>query len=311
MTRDAGIGSFALTRVAPAKINLALHVVGLRADGYHLLDSLVTFADAGDRIGFSISAQDRFTISGRFAADLPAAEDASAETNLVLKARDLLRAHLANIGIPTGPVHLHLEKNLPVSSGIGGGSADAAVTLLGLMDLWEVPVAADDLLEISLKLGADVPMCLKGRPLVARGIGEDIELLPAFPSFPMLIVNPLKAVSTPVIFRMLTSKTNPLLAMPDARTKQAGWMRALGDMRNDLEPPARQLEPAIAAVSDALTGAGATFVRMSGSGASCFGLFATVEGRDAAAGTLSRQNPNWYVLACNSVDGQGEHDGRD
>ncbi|KQS96227.1 MULTISPECIES: 4-(cytidine 5'-diphospho)-2-C-methyl-D-erythritol kinase [unclassified Rhizobium] len=311
MTRDAGIGSFALNRVAPAKINLALHVVGQRADGYHLLDSLVTFADAGDRIGFSISHQDRLTISGRFAADLPAADDASAENNLVLKARDLLRANLAETGIPTGPVHLHLEKNLPVSSGIGGGSADAAATLLGLMDLWEAPVAADSLLDIALKLGADVPMCLKGTPLFARGIGEDIALLPNFPSFPMLLVNPLKAVSTPVIFRMLTSKTNPPLNMPDTRTRQAGWMRALGEMRNDLEPPARQLEPAISAVSDALKKTGAAFVRMSGSGASCFGLFATAEGRDAAAGTLSRQNPNWYVLACSSVGKKEDHDGRD
>jgi 4-diphosphocytidyl-2-C-methyl-D-erythritol kinase len=310
MTRDAGIGSLALTRVAPAKINLALHVVGQRADGYHLLDSLVTFADAGDRIGFSISHQDSFAISGRFAVDLPAADDPSTENNLVLKARDLLRAHLAEVGIPTGPVHIHLEKNLPVSSGIGGGSADAAATLLGLMDLWEAPVAADSLLDIALKLGADVPMCLKGTPLLARGIGEDIETLPDFPSFPILIVNPLKAVSTPVIFRMLTSKTNPPLTMPDMRTRQAGWMLAIGKMRNDLEPPARQLEPAISAVSDALKKTGAAFVRMSGSGASCFGLYATAAQRDAAAGTLSRQNPNWYVLACDTVGEREKHDGR-
>lgn len=311
MTDHAGIGRFALTRVAPAKINLALHVVGQRADGYHLLDSLVTFADAGDRIGFSISARDRFTVSGRFAADLPAAEDATAETNLVLKARDLLRAHLTEIGIPTGPVDLHLEKNLPVSSGIGGGSADAAATLLGLMDLWEAPVAADSLLDIALKLGADVPMCLKDTPLFARGIGEDIKPLPDFPSFPMLIVNPLKAVSTPVIFKTLTSKTNPPLAMPDAGIARADWAQRLNEMRNDLEPPARLLEPEIAAVSDALKKAGAAFVRMSGSGATCFGLFATGQQRDAAAAMLSRQNPNWYVLACNSVGKKENHDGRD
>ncbi|HTO29817.1 MAG TPA: 4-(cytidine 5'-diphospho)-2-C-methyl-D-erythritol kinase [Pararhizobium sp.] len=310
MTHDAGIGGFALTRMAPAKINLALHVVGLREDGYHLLDSLVTFADAGDRIGFSISDPDRFTISGRFARDLPAAEDASADSNLVLKARDLLRAHLSETGIPTGPVHLHLEKNLPVSSGIGGGSADAAAALLGLMDLWQAPVAADSLLDIALKLGADVPMCLKGKPLVARGIGEDIELLPAFPSFPMLIVNPLKAVSTPVIFRMLTSKTNPALVMPEAGIEQDGWMFALNGMRNDLEPPAQSLEPTISAVSDALGRAGSAFVRMSGSGASCFGLFATGRLRDTAADMLSRQNPDWYVLACNSIGGKETDDGR-
>jgi 4-diphosphocytidyl-2-C-methyl-D-erythritol kinase len=313
MAHQDGISGFSLTRIAPAKINLALHVVGQRADGYHLLESLVTFADAGDRIGFSISGEDRFTLSGRFSGALPPTGDPAG--NLVLKARDLLRAHLGEKGIQAAPVHLHLEKNLPVASGIGGGSADAAATLLGLLELWGVSTRLEILQAIALKLGADVPMCLRGEPLVARGIGDDIERVADFPSFPMLIVNPLKAVSTPVIFRLLKNKTQPPLAMPHDRPSRDGWIDILKTLRNDLEPPARTLEPQIGAVSNALGLTGARLVRMSGSGASCFGLYASLEARDEAAAVLSRQNPGWYVLDCNSVsshsfDGEEERDDR-
>jgi 4-diphosphocytidyl-2-C-methyl-D-erythritol kinase len=309
MADQDGLDDFTLTRIAPAKINLALHVVSQRADGYHLLESLVTFADAGDRIGFSISEEDRFSLSGRFSVDLPLAGEA-ATGNLVLKARDLLRGHLSEKGIETGPVHLHLEKNLPVASGIGGGSADAAATLLGLLDLWKVSIDRQSLLQIALNLGADVPMCLEGQPLIARGIGEDIELVTDFPSFPMLIINPLKAVSTPVIFRLLKDKTKPPLTMPPDRQSRDGWIDVLKALRNDLEPPARELEPEITAVSDALGLTSASLVRMSGSGASCFGLYASTEARDEAAAVLSRQHPNWYVLACNGVHGEEDHDDR-
>ncbi|WP_426125151.1 4-(cytidine 5'-diphospho)-2-C-methyl-D-erythritol kinase [Pararhizobium sp. PWRC1-1] len=310
MAIEDGISGFSLTRIAPAKINLALHVVGQRADGYHLLESLVTFADAGDRIGFALSDEDRFTISGRFSVDLPLTGHATAG-NLVLKARDLLRAHLSEKGIRAASVHLHLEKNLPVASGIGGGSADAAATLLGLLDLWQAPIDRSSLQQIALKLGADVPMCLHGRPLIARGIGEDIQTVTDFPSFPMLIVNPLKAVSTPVIFKRLRDKTKPPLMTPPGRPSRDGWIDVLKDLRNDLEPPARDLEPQIGAVSEALGLTGASFFRMSGSGASCFGLYASTEARDAAAAVLSRQHSNWYVLACNSVHGEEDHDDRD
>lgn len=310
MAREDGISGFSLTRIAPAKINLALHVVGQRADGYHLLESLVTFADAGDRIGFSISDEDRFTLSGRFSGDLPLSGEA-ASGNLVLKARDLLRAHLREKGIEISPVHLHLEKNLPVASGIGGGSADAAATLLGLLELWGASIDRDDLQEIALELGADVPMCLHGRPLVARGIGEDIQMVADFPSFPMLIVNPLKAVSTPVIFKLLKDKTKPPLLMPPGKPSRDGWIHVLKGLRNDLEPSARELEPDIVAVSKALGLTDACLVRMSGSGASCFGLYASTDARDAAAAVLSRQHPNWYVLTCNSSHAEESRDDRE
>jgi len=296
MTADSGLDGFALTRTAPAKINLALHVVGQRPDGYHLLESLVTFADAGDRIGISPASEDRFTVSGPFAGDVPLSGD-----NLVLRARDLLRAHQVASGLDAPPVHIHLEKNLPVASGIGGGSADAAATLQGLTALWNVTLNADERLAMALKLGADVPMCLDGRPLIAQGIGENLAAIDTFPAFPMLLVNPNKAVSTPAIFRTLITKNNPPMPpVKHARTKR-DWLDVMQAMRNDLEPPARMLEPAIPAVSAALSATGASLVRMSGSGATCFALYAGDAERDAAALWLSQRHPDWYVLACHSV----------
>lgn len=300
------IAGFALTRAAPAKINLALHVVGQRADGLHLLESLVTFVDHGDRVGLTPSDEDRFTLSGPFAAELSTTGEGQSG-NLVLKARDLLRQALALApqGIDTAPVHIHLEKNLPVASGIGGGSADAAATLRGLLDLWRTSIEPGSLAALALKLGADVPMCLDGRPLVARGIGEEITPASDLPSFPIVLVNPLVAVSTPVIFRTLEKKINPPLAMPVGLISPAAWLAAMAAMRNDLEPPARLLQPVIAGVSDALAASGAALVRMSGSGATCFGLFDSDESAQRAAHSLSAAHREWYVLAGRTV-GKGK-----
>ena len=301
---EGDIAGFALTRAAPAKINLALHVVGQRADGHHLLESLVTFADRGDRIGLSPADADRFTVSGAFAAALPM--DAGAGGNLVLKARDLLRAELQALDPDTaGPVHLHLEKNLPLASGIGGGSADAAATLLGLLDLWGATIEPSRLGAIALQLGADVPMCLAGTPLLAKGIGEDITPLADFPALPVVLVNPLVAVSTPVVFRALANKTNPTLVAPHRASTAAEWISAIATMRNDLQLPAEGLEPVIGTVRKALTEAGTALTRMSGSGATCFGLFDSDVRAAATARALSEAYPGWYVLACRTV-GKGK-----
>lgn len=301
--RPDGIPGFALAVAAPAKINLALHVVGQRADGHHLLESLVTFAGHGDRIGLSPANADRFTMSGRFASDL--ALPAESGGNLVLRARDLLRSELFSQGATAGPVHLHLEKNLPIASGIGGGSADAAATLRGLLTLWNAPIAPTRLTSLGLELGADVPMCLESAPLFASGIGEEITLLPNLPSFAIVLVNPLVAVSTPVIFRLLVNKINPRLVLPEGAHSRADWVAALGAMRNDLEPPARQLEPTIGKVSAALAGAGAVLVRMSGSGATCFGLFDRDESAALAAESISADQPQWYVQATRTMGKSG------
>ncbi|MDK1384546.1 4-(cytidine 5'-diphospho)-2-C-methyl-D-erythritol kinase [Sinorhizobium sp. 8-89] len=298
-----GIPGFALTCAAPAKINLALHVIGQRADGHHLLESLVTFADCGDRIGLAAADADRFTVSGRFSGGLPLSAEGK-DGNLVLRARDLLRRELASRSIAAGPVHLHLEKNLPVASGIGGGSADAAATLSGLLLLWRASVEPPTLDAIALELGADVPMCLDGGPLLAKGIGEEISPLPDLPSFAIVLVNPLVAVSTPVIFRTLVNKTNPPLILPQGIATAADWLSAMADMRNDLEVPARRLAPVIDDVSGALSAAGATLVRMSGSGATCFGLFESDERAQQAADRISASQPEWYVCAARTT-GEG------
>ncbi len=302
---DDGIAGFTLTRAAPAKINLALHVVGQRADGHHLLESLVTFADRGDRIGFASADADLFIVSGPFAAELPM--DASAQGgNLVLKARDVLREELRSRNLAAaGPVHLHLEKNLPLASGIGGGSADAAATLHGLLELWHAAIEPSRLDAMALTLGADVPMCLAGIPLVAKGIGENITPLDDLPSLPLVLVNPLVAVSTPVVFRTLTNKTNPPLVLPQASGTIGAWLAAMATMRNDLQPPAQQLQPVIGDVCQSLMEAGALLVRMSGSGATCFGIFDNGERAAATARTLSEAQPGWYVLACNTI-GRGK-----
>lgn len=286
---------------APAKINLALHVTGQRADGYHLLDTLVTFAaDAGDGLRFMRAEEDGFGMSGRFAHALPA-DGAPKSGNLVLRARDLLRAYAAECGLPSPPVHIHLRKDLPVASGIGGGSADAAATLRGLMRLWDIAVPRQRLRDIALALGADVPMCLESRPLVARGIGEDIRMLPGFPKLHLLLVNPLVEVSTPVIFKSLTSKTNPPLDLPDDGAPLEDWLSALLEARNDLQPAAEVLEAKIVEALGLLTATKPVFARMSGSGATCFGVYPRREDCNSAKAALEAVRPEWYLQATETV----------
>ncbi|WP_137135560.1 4-(cytidine 5'-diphospho)-2-C-methyl-D-erythritol kinase [Rhizobium sp. FKY42] len=281
---------------ARAKINLALHVTGQRADGYHLLDSLVTFADFGDELAIRPSAQDRFEITGRFADTLSIEAD-----NLVTRARDGLRALAAELEYETCPVDITLTKSLPLSSGIGGGSADAAATLRGLARLWNLNVQRDRLAKLCLSLGADVPMCLASSPLIARGIGEDIEPLATLPPFFILLINPLKPVSTPQIFRLLTSKSNAPL--PPFDPAQSDWLEYLGALRNDLQEPAQRLLPEIGECLRQLEESGAEVSRMSGSGATCFGLYRDEMALERAALTLQQTRPQWYVRAGRTLEG--------
>lgn len=294
---DEGLsGAFSVTEEARAKINLALHVTGQRADGYHLLDMLVTFADCGDRLSFTRAPADAFSLSGRFGETLAGDGD----TNLVLRARDLLRMAVGPLAFP---VHIHLEKNLPIASGIGGGSADAAAALRGLMRLWDATLPVETRAALALQLGADVPMCLESRPLIARGIGEQIEAVPDLPAFAMLLANPLKGVSTPEVFRQLTTKNNPALNLAADLAGRADWLAAIGAARNDLEPPARDLVPEIAAISVMLRARGALLTRMSGSGATCFGIFSTMAAAQDAATALHAERPDWYFQVTETISG--------
>jgi 4-diphosphocytidyl-2-C-methyl-D-erythritol kinase len=294
---DAGPADEAgLFEFAQAKINLALHVTGQRADGYHLLESIVTFASAGDRLTFLPAARDGFTLSGRFGADFSPDGDTDAPNNLVQKARDLLRAALESRGSAAPPVAIHLKKNLPIASGIGGGSADAAAALRGLIRFWGTDPGEDELTRLALSLGADVPMCLSSKPLLARGIGEDLTPLDAMPSFAIVLGNPLVAVSTPDIFRRLPTKNNA--AIP---ALSGNWRSDLAALRNDLEPVARALAPEIAELSGMIAAEGAWLTRMSGSGATCFGLFDTFSAAEHAADTMRRKKPDWYFIAAQTV----------
>jgi len=287
-------GATETIEAAPAKINLALHVTGQRADGYHLLETLVAFAEAGDVIRIREADADSFSISGPF-GDLLRAGDGG--DNLVTRATDLLRDALVSTGQRARPVAIHLEKNLPVASGIGGGSADAAATLRGLLRHWHASIDPQRLASLALTLGADVPMCLESRSLVARGIGEDIEAVTDLPELFLVLANPLKAVSTPEIFRRLQTKNNP----PLPERTSGSWMDFLGQSRNDLQPPAQVLLPEIGEIVELLSQEGATPVRMSGSGATCFGIFQSVEAAHKAEMSLRESRPDWYFQATRTI----------
>ncbi|WP_018182545.1 4-(cytidine 5'-diphospho)-2-C-methyl-D-erythritol kinase [Kaistia granuli] len=296
--RDAAPGVVLGAEFAPAKINLALHVTGRRADGYHTLDSLVVFAAIGDTIEATTAPRDAaptLEIDGPFSDGLDAGPD-----NLVLRA---VRAHAAMGGHVEG-LHLRLDKQLPVASGIGGGSADAAATLRLLARLAPLPSASTDRQgAVAATLGADVPMCLRSTPLRATGIGEVLTAVAGVPRLPMVLVNPRVAVSTPAVFRRLDRADNSgLPALPSAFADAgalAAWLRAT---RNDLEAPAIAALPVIAKLVAAV---GATehclLARMSGSGATVFGLFPDDASTARAAERLAAAHPEWWIVATHSA----------
>ena len=269
----------AVTDFAPAKVNLTLHVTGQRADGYHLLDSLVAFAGVGDSVTVAAAPALSLAITGPMGAMLPVTDD-----NLVLRAARAMAA--------TAQITLH--KVLPVSSGIGGGSADAAACLRALARLTGQALPGPDQV---LALGADVPVCLAGTPARMTGIGEALGPVPPLPAAWLVLVNPGVAVSTPAIFRALARRDNAPMPASLPRLKTTADLAAFVAMqRNDLESPAIALQPVIAQVKTALTAQpGCMLARMSGSGATCFGLFADPLSANAAARALQAAQPGWWV----------------
>lgn len=270
------------TALARAKINLALHVVGRRGDGYHLLDSLVVFAEVGDTVAAAPAEGLRLTVRGPQGGALTADED-----NLCLRAARAMGP---------GGAAITLDKVLPVASGIGGGSADAAATLQVLARLWRRPLP--DAAAV-LALGADVPVCLAGRPARMEGVGEVIRPLPPLPAAWLVLVNPGVAVATPAVFAALTRRDNPGLPAALPRLATAADLAAFLMMqRNDLEAPAEALAPAITRARAALTAQpGCRMARMSGSGATCFGLFDDGLAAAAAAAAIRVAQPGWWVQA--------------
>ena len=264
---------------APAKVNLALHVLGRRADGYHDLDSLVAFADRGDRLDVAPADSFALSLAGPFAAALPSSAD-----NIVARAWALGRDILAARGLMPPGAAIRLTKNLPVASGIGGGSADAAATLRALMNIAGVAPDDPEVRARALALGADVPVCLMGRACRMRGVGDRLAEMPGFRPRAALLVNPGVAVSTPDVFARLG------LARGDRHGAPIGDPDRLGDCRNDLAAPAIALAPAIGEVLDWLRSQpGVAHAAMSGSGATCYALMA-----DGAATPVPPKD--WWLM---------------
>jgi 4-diphosphocytidyl-2-C-methyl-D-erythritol kinase len=275
--------------LAPAKINLDLHVTGRRPDGYHELDSLTAFAAFGDRLVLHHHDRLQLAVAGPFAGML-----AGEPANLVLRAA----RRLAAVAGRAPAVRIVLDKQIPVAAGLGGGSADAAAMLRGLNRLWRLGMTAADLAELAAKLGADVPVCLAGRPARMRGIGEQLEPWDALPTLPVLLVNPNLPLATAAVFAGLeTIGAGIARGWPPPREPDA-FLVWLAARQNDLEAPARRMMPQICAVYATLMAQKCCILaRMSGSGATCFGVFRDTAARDAAAAAITREQPGWWLAA--------------
>ena len=273
------------TEFAPAKINLALHVLGRRADGFHEIDSLVAFADIGDELRFEPASEFALKASGPFASFLPATEN-----NIIRGAWRAVSEIAEARGKPLPPVSLTLTKYLPVAAGIGGGSADAAAALRGFLRMAGIAQIDGEISRAALSLGADVPVCFVGKACRMQGVGERISPLQDFKPLHAVLINPLIAVQTSTVFKKLglavgKKHGTSLVRLSDA----ASW-------RNDLMTPAVALVPAIAEVIDALQSQkDRCFARMSGSGATCFGVFENAKTAHAAAEKISASYPHWWV----------------
>jgi len=287
-----------LTDQGRAKVNLSLRVIGRRVDGYHDLESVVAFADCADRLTLDPGPELTLTTTGPLAQACGDTTD-----NLVLKAARLLSERVP--GLKMGA--FALEKVLPVAAGIGGGSADAAAALRLLAKLNGLALGDERLLDVALKTGADVPVCLNSQACDMTGVGES--LLPLnLPKLPCVMVNPCVPVATKDVFTALGLRNGELLvgatavfespAWPDGGATVADWVDALAIVPNDLEAPAIRIQPLIGDVLSALRGSdGVLLSRMSGSGATCFAIYGEAASAQLAAEKIRRDHPAWWVHA--------------
>jgi 4-diphosphocytidyl-2-C-methyl-D-erythritol kinase len=279
---------------APAKLNLYLHIVGRLENGYHLLDGLVAFADIADEVTASPATVLSLRVTGPFAASLMG----GAGENLVHRAARLLAARLRR----APRAALTLEKRLPVASGIGGGSSDAAAAIRALLPLWRATLADAALDDLALELGADVPVCLKPRASFLGGVGERVEPAPALPPLAVVLANPGVTLPTADVYARYAASFSGAYSEParfaEAPAGAAELAGLLAARRNDLTAAAESIVPAIAEALGALAASdGALLARMSGSGATCFALYADAERAAAAAQALAAAQPRWWVRA--------------
>ncbi|MCC9620709.1 4-(cytidine 5'-diphospho)-2-C-methyl-D-erythritol kinase [Thalassospira sp. MA62] len=278
---------------APAKLNLFLHVTGKRDDGYHLLESLVCFTEAGDKLSGELRDDGKvtLTITGPMSDRL---SHENTDDNLVMRAATLLKGYA-----PSKGADMTLEKHLPVASGIGGGSADAAAALRLLSNMWQLDLDDQKLGEIALSLGADVPVCLASESCLMSGIGETLTPIDDLPEMPLVLINPGKTVSTPEIFKAREEGafTEPGLWDTHATFQSgASLAAALGECRNDLTLPATGILPEIWDVLNALAREeGCLLARMSGSGATCFAIYDTRAQAEQAAATIRAEHSDWWI----------------
>jgi 4-diphosphocytidyl-2-C-methyl-D-erythritol kinase len=272
---------------APAKVNLFLHVGHSRADGYHELQSIMAFADIGDELIVARGEGLSLAVEGPFADALKGETD-----NIVLKAA---RALATRAGMAAN-AKITLVKNLPISSGLGGGSTDAAAALRGLCKLWRVNLTEADLQAIAISLGSDVPVCLKGRPCWVEGIGEKLSVIPIFPTLHVVLANPGVAVSTAQAYRTVRVRTGIAHDHPATFRDADALIGFLETTNNDLEEPAIALAPVIDDVMAVFCADESTLLaRMSGSGATCFGVYGSSQAAREAAAKMAAAHPDWWV----------------
>ena len=270
---------------APAKINLYFHITGRQADGYHLVDSLVGFTTLGDELTIRAGEPLDIVSDGPFAEGMP-----PPYKNLVYQAAQLL----ADNAGAQARAHVTITKNLPVAAGIGGGSTDAAAAMKAMAALWGIPDGAVDLYEMGLSLGSDLPVCLKAQTTYVGGIGETLDDAPALPKSGILLVNPGVALVTASVFQARRGGFNPPDRFDESPKNAAALAALLADRGNDLTDAAIRLCPVIRNVLAALEAApGCHLARMTGSGATCFGIFDDLAAAEAAAPAVAQDG--WWV----------------
>jgi 4-diphosphocytidyl-2-C-methyl-D-erythritol kinase len=288
MTPPASIDRFVVR--APAKINLCLHIGAKRPDGYHDLQSLVTFADFGDELIFERNSSLSLSIGGPFADSLTGEGE-----NLILKAARRLRQERGS----SDGAKITLIKHIPVASGVGGGSSDAAAALRGLNRLWNLTSATAELQRIGAEIGSDVPVCVEPAAAWMEGRGERVRFLPALPRLSTLLVNPRVHLSTADVFRRLDDRSGTNLNAPVTPFADvAALVEYLETTSNDLEAPAVALTPVIGELLDEMKRLpGVRFARMSGSGATCYAIMKDAESSDAGFRDLRNRYPHWWTVA--------------
>lgn len=283
------MGEDRAVEAAPAKINLDLIITGQRVDGYHELDSLVVFTAFGDRLSYAEADRFSLSVEGPFAADTPVKD------NIILAAANLLLREFPSIR----PLHFHLSKNLPVASGIGGGSSDAAAAMRAIVRSSGIVIDDEGLRDIGATLGADIPVCLYGRTARMRGSGLRLDPVRALPEIPIVLVNPGKPLATADVFRKRSGPFTDTARQPmrtnPSTTSLGVW---LNSSANDLQTAAIELAPEIQQVIDTLNDQdGALLARMSGSGSTCFAIFTDQQRADRAAHLIGLYHPTWWVIA--------------